>query len=101
MLSNIREVKEASEASEVSEAEEMASIENADRILRQEIRARQERLALVRRNGETVYYCRICCDHFLTEELQYWSGDDQAHWLCPGCGDDMVEPRSIDGEYQE
>lgn len=96
-----------SDVKEISETEEMISTDedDADRIFRQEIRARQERITSARRNGETVYYCGVCCDHFLKEELQYWSGDDQAHWLCPGCDDDMVEPRSIDinddDEYQE
>ncbi len=40
--------------------------------------------------GDT--WCGVCEDWIGKNELRRWTGDDQLHFLCPGCGQDMVEP---------
>jgi hypothetical protein len=41
-------------------------------------------------------WCGICEDWIGKHELRRWSGDDQLHLLCPGCGADMVQPVSLE-----
>lgn len=52
-----------------------------------------ERLAHIQK-GEI--WCRICEDWIGKNELRRWTGDDQLHYLCPGCGADLVWPKSLE-----
>ncbi len=37
-------------------------------------------------------WCRVCRADVNRGDLKSWSGDDQLHFLCPGCDSDLVEP---------
>jgi len=49
----------------------------------------------------TSIYCNICKDWISKNELQRWTGDDALHYLCPGCGKDMLPVRNPDKEYDD
>jgi predicted SprT family Zn-dependent metalloprotease len=38
------------------------------------------------------YWCKLCQAWYLKTDLIKWTGDDQLHYLCPGCDSDLVEP---------
>jgi hypothetical protein len=44
-------------------------------------------------------WCVICQDWIARSELKRWSGDDQQHFLCPGCDSDLLPTQpSLDAE---
>lgn len=43
-------------------------------------------------------WCEVCCAYIKKTELDHWTGDDSYHWLCPGCGSDML-PVLAEDEY--
>lgn len=47
---------------------------------------------------EGLIWCGLCQDHIARIELRPWSGDDRYHWLCPGCGRDLL-PVLSEAEY--
>jgi hypothetical protein len=47
---------------------------------------------------EGLIWCGVCGDHIARIELRPWSGDDRYHWLCPGCGFDLL-PVLSEEEY--
>ena len=36
-------------------------------------------------------WCRLCQVFVKKSDLKRWTGDDQLHWLCPGCDSDLIE----------
>ena len=47
-------------------------------------------------------YCVVCSDWIKKSELIFWNGDDQRHYLCPGCGFDLLPVKpSLDAEADQ
>lgn len=43
-----------------------------------------------------VIWCSICEDHIHKVELRRWTGDDALHYLCPGCGSDLLPVQTLE-----
>lgn len=46
-------------------------------------------------------YCGVCSDWIKRDELRRWTGDDALHYLCPGCGSDLLPVRYPEKEYDD
>lgn len=41
-------------------------------------------------------YCVVCEGWIKRSELTRWTGDDQLHYLCPGCGSDLLPVQDLE-----
>lgn len=46
-------------------------------------------------------FCGVCVDDIPVSELRVWTGDDAKHYLCPGCGCDLLPIEYPEREAQD